>query len=137
MQTLSNQVVFMQHINCAIGLDNNSTSLIKNFNDPLVAGVNYASYPFVASPEYKVLDPYTVSTAMFTNLNSVHCGGFTTCFPLPVGCGGLASAYTGFAKIQDTTLAIMANTTAQYGYNETLCIACENAGGSRITHDNF
>jgi hypothetical protein len=31
----------------------------------------------------------------------------------------------------------MANTTAQYGYNETLCIACENAAGSKITHDNF
>jgi hypothetical protein len=27
--------------------------------------------------------------------------------------------------------------TAQYGYNETLCIACENALGSKVQHDNW
>ena len=97
VQTMTNQVIFMQHINCAIGLDNNSTSLITDFNNPPLT--HAAAYPFVASPEYSVLAPYTDSTKMFTNLNSAHCGGFTTCYPLPMGCTGLASAYTGFAKI--------------------------------------
>jgi hypothetical protein len=73
---------------------------------------------------------------MFTNLNSAKCGAFTTCYPLPTGCTGTYPA-TGKAKIETGTLALQVNQTAQYGYNETLCIACENAAGSKITHDNW
>ena len=81
VQTLTHQVVVMQHINCAIALDNNSTSSIKDFTDtdPVVAGVQYPAIPYAASPQFKTLAPYTDSTTMFTNLNSAHCGAFTAC----------------------------------------------------------
>ncbi len=88
-------------INCAIALNGNSTSSIKDFNDP--EDTHYPKFELSASPELKTLDPYTDSTKMFTNLNSEKCGGFTTCYPLPAGCSG---TYTGKAKIEDTTLAL-------------------------------
>lgn len=82
-------------------MDGNYTSSIKDFNDPI--STHHAAYDFAASPEYKTLAPFTDSTTMFSNLNSAHCGGFTSCEVLPVGCTG---TYAGFAKIEATTLAL-------------------------------
>lgn len=137
----------MQNINCAIALEGNSTSSIKDFSNIFIGGfehtetnpvdTHYVAFDYALTPEYKTLAPYSDSTTMFTNLNSAHCGPFTTCYPLPVGCTGVASDYTGYAKIETGTLAIQANTTEHYGYNETLCIKCENAAGSTVQHDNF
>ena len=41
------------------------------------------------------------------------------------------------AKIDKENLGLQANTTAEYGYNETLCVSCQNAAGSKVEHDNL
>lgn len=101
-QTLTNNIVLSQGIDCRVALDaGNSTSSLKGFYDPIET--HYAAYDYAASPEFKTLAPYTDSTKMFSNTNSWACGAFTTCYPLPQGCTG---TYSGYAKFETTTLAL-------------------------------
>ena len=82
-------------------MNSNSTSLIKDYEDP--AGDHYASKPYAASPSHVALAEYATSDTLFTNLNSADCGGFTSCVLLPVGCTG---SYSGRAAIDASTFAL-------------------------------
>ncbi len=110
-------------------MNSNSTTKLKNYDG---GGGNNAAFDFVASPGFKTLA--AGATDMFSNVNSADCGAFTTCYPKPQGCSG---TYTGRAKVEAGTLALKVEQSAKQGYNETLCIVCENAAGSKTQHDNF
>jgi hypothetical protein len=75
-------------------LTGNSTSSIMDYFGPSTS--QYPSFAFAASPEYEALSEYTTSTSMFSNVNSVDCGVFTSCYLKPQGCKG---TYTGKAKV--------------------------------------
>jgi hypothetical protein len=85
---ISAQITIRQKIDCttALGGGVNSTSSLKDYNDPTLT--HYAAKPYVASPEYLALSEYTLGSTMFSNINIADCGDFTACVPLPVGCTG-------------------------------------------------
>ena len=123
--SVTNEVTIRQKINCAIALSDatNSTSLLKNYKDPVVGSVNYASIPYDVAASHKFLSEYDVSTKMFTNENTADCGVFTACVVKPSGCG--SGAYSGKAAIgasPNFALSIRQNVDA--GYEETLCVQC-------------
>jgi len=72
---------------------------------------------------------------MFSNTNSADCGGFTACSVKPVGCG--AGSYTGKATMTASTFALNMRQDVDAGYDETLCIECQNAAGATVQHDNW
>jgi hypothetical protein len=66
---MTNVVTIRQKIDCTIALSSdwtNSTDLLKDYKDPLVAGVNYAAIPYGAS-QYKALTEYTTGASIFSN----------------------------------------------------------------------
>jgi len=115
-------------------MDSNSTSSIKNYKDPAVGGVNYAAIVYGANPASVALSEYAATTSMFSNANSADCGGFTACEVLPVGCSG---TYAGRATMTASTFALNMRQDIDAGYEETLCVKCQNALGSSVQHDNW
>ena len=95
--------------------------MIKDYEDPAVAGVNYAAIVYDASATPKALTEYASGANYFSNVNNADCGEITACIVKPVGCG--AATYSGKASIASSTvLSIVQNEDA--GYTETLCIEC-------------
>jgi len=64
--TMTNQITIRQHINCAIALNSNTTSLLKSYFDPVSGSVNYAAIPYAASPSTKALTEYAAGTSIFS-----------------------------------------------------------------------
>ena len=136
VHTYTSQVTIRQHIDCSIALSDssNSTSSLKNIQDP-ISGTNIASVVYAASPTYKAITEYALSTSMFTNVNNVDCGAFTACSVKPSGCTG---AYTGRAQIgASPNFAMSITQNVDAGYTETLCVECQNAAGSTIQKDGW
>ena len=75
--SITKQITIRQKINCAVALNSNSTSLLKDFSNP--AGSHHAAITFSAASQYKSLSPYTSGSALFANVNSADCGDFTAC----------------------------------------------------------
>jgi hypothetical protein len=91
------------------------------------------AFPFQSTPEYKSLSPYLSADDLFSNpylIDCPLCGGITSCYVKPApSCTG---TYSGYAKIDPVNLGLMAQQNIAYGYNETLCVECQNAGGAVV-----
>ena len=84
-----------QKINCAIALNSNSTSYLKDFYNSAydTAGSGHKAIAYSSSTKFKSLSPYTSGATLFDNVNSADCGDFTACSVKPKGCG--SGAYSG------------------------------------------
>jgi len=72
---------------------------------------------------------------MFANTNSADCGDFTNCGLKPLGCG--SGTYSGKAFYNSALTRVEVVQNEDYGYNEYLCVECENSVGSKTSHDNW
>jgi hypothetical protein len=71
----------------------------------------------------------------FTNPFESFCGAITTCSLKVAGCGSAYSA--GNLAITANTGAITGKQNVAAGYEDTVCIRCENTHGSFVDHDNW
>ena len=71
----------------------------------------------------------------FTNPFIATCNAITACSLKESGCG---SAYgLGNIEITSATGEIKAKQNIDIGYEDTVCISCQNSAGSTITYDGW
>lgn len=137
----TNTFTVQQKIDCANAyLTSNSTSLLKNYVNPIVGSENYDQISYDSSSASKALSEYTSFANLFTldadNSHADMCGPLTNCVLRTADCSASYSG-SGMASIVAGTGALSIRQDIQAGYSETLCVQCTNAGGSVVQHANW
>ena len=92
-------------------------------------------FNYLNTPTYKTL-PYTGFSTIFTNQFLTDCGSATNCYLRAQGC---VAPYTGHVTMDPVTFAITAQQDYDPGYQEYLCVVCENSasGTTGTLGDNW
>jgi hypothetical protein len=108
-------------MNCAIALGETASP----HPDPVFYYTNTATDKVIA----------TSYNDFFTNTYSSQCGAVTSCSLYNSGC---STSYSGGnLLINSSTGEITAKQNVNGGYNDVVCVKCENYAGSTVQQDNW